>query len=97
MPVYPEPYKSLEDFEYLGDLRLTRANEGRPDKKGSDADYILGDHYRARVQVRGVDDDTYWHGICVPKGYKTDLASAPRLGAIARGSHWAVSRSMHLP
>ena len=85
MPVYPEPYKSLEEFEYLGELRLTRAMHAVQTRRGSDADYIVGDHYRARVLVRGDDDETYWHGICVPKGYKTDLVSVPRWGRVLVG------------
>ena len=85
MPVYPEPYKSLEDFQYLDDLRLTRAMKAVQTRRGSDADYIVGDHYRGRVQVRGLDGKTYWHSICVPKGYKTDLVSVPRWGRVLMG------------
>lgn len=85
MPVYPEPYKSLEGFEYLDDLRLTREMKAVQTRRGSDADYIVGEHYRGQVQVRGNDGETYWHGICVPKGYKTDLVSVPRLGRVLAG------------
>ena len=85
MPVYPEPYKTLEGFEYLGDLRLTRAMKAVQTRRGSDADYIVGEHYRARVQVRGNNGQTYWHSICVPKGYKTDLVSVPSWGRVLVG------------
>ena len=85
MSVYPAPYKSVEKFEYLGDLHLTRAMKSVQTRRGSDADYIVGDHYRGRVKVRGVDDETYWHGICVPKGYMTDLVSVPRWGRLFVG------------
>ena len=34
---------------------------------------------------RGNDGETYWHSICVPKGYKTDLVSVPRWGRVLVG------------
>ena len=85
MRVYPAPYKSLEHFEYLGSLQLTRAMNAVKTRRGKDADYIVGDHYRARVQVRGIDDEAYWHNICVPKGYMTDLVSVPWWGRVVVG------------
>ena len=80
MPIYPAPYKSLEEFQYLDDLDLTRTIAAVQTRRGKDADYIVGDHYRARVKVRRADDSTYWHCICVPKGYMTDLVSVPKWG-----------------
>ena len=82
MPVYPTPYQSLETFQYRSDLQLTRAKNAVKTRRGGDADYIVGDHYRGRVKLRGVGDETYWHDICVPKGYKTDLVSVPRWGRL---------------
>ena len=85
MRVYPEPYKTVEDFRYCDDLRLTRSIKAVRTRRGSDADYVVGDHYRGRVRVRGFDGKTYWHSICVPKGYKTDLVSVPRWGRVVVG------------
>ena len=85
MPIYPAPYKSLEEFQYLDDLYLTRTIAAVQTRRGKDADYIVGDHYRARVEVRRADDSTYSHCICVPKGYMTDLVSVPKLGRLFVG------------
>lgn len=77
--------ETLEGFEYLDSLHLTRSIRSVQTRRGKDADYIVGDHYRARVKVRGADGKTYWHCICVPKGYMTDLVSVPRLGRLFVG------------
>lgn len=85
MPLYPDTYHALVDFKYLDCLQLTRSIDAVRTRRGNDADYIVGDHYRARVCVRDTNDETYWHPICVPKGYKTDLVSVPRLGRMFLG------------
>ena len=76
--VYPEDRVEIVGFKYCSDLHLTRSIKAVRTRRGEDAKYLVGTPYRATVKVRSEGSDSNWHRICVPQGYKTDLASVPQ-------------------
>ena len=78
MNVYPDTQVEVVGFRYCSNLHLTRSIEAVRTRRGEDAKYLVGTLYRAMVKVRTENSDRHWHRICVPRGYKTDLASVPR-------------------
>lgn len=78
MDAYPECGASVVGFRYCSDLHLTRSITAVKTRQGEDAKYVVGRPYRARAKLCAADGRCYWHGICVPRGYRTDLASVPR-------------------
>lgn len=82
MDVYPVQRAEVAGFEYCSDLHLMRSIFSVKTRRGADADYLVGTPYRARVRLRVDGEKEHWHSICVPRGYKTDLASVPRLARL---------------
>ena len=78
MNVYPESGAQVVGFKYCTDLHLMRSIAAVKARRGEDAKYLVGRPYRARVKLRNGEGERRWHEICVPAGYKTDLASVPR-------------------
>ena len=76
--VYPVGEVEVVEFRYCGSLHLTRSIEAVKTRRGEDAKYVVSKPYRAKVKLRA-DGQCFWHCICVPKGYMSDLASVPRL------------------
>ena len=83
MRIYPKSEcgaVEIDGFKYCSDLHLTRSIEAVKTRRGEDAKYLVGKSYWAMAKLRCGEHEPYWHYICVPQGYKTDLASVPRPG-----------------
>ena len=88
--VYPNGKAEMAEFKDCTDLHLTRTIESVQTRRGDDAKYVVATPYGGTVRLRDIDagprkdeagDSEYvWHRIRVPRGYKTDLASVPRIG-----------------
>ena len=73
-PPYPAPptWKSISEFKYESDLKLTRHREGIPDRR-REAQYVVAEAYTVSFNLDGRR-----RTVTVPKGMLTDLASVPR-------------------
>ena len=76
--VYPQSEVEVIALEFCSHLHLTRSIQAVRTRRGKDAKYVISKPYKAKVEVRA-NGKTYWHKICVPKGYMTDMASVPRI------------------
>ena len=77
--VYPGTQIDVVGFRYCSHLHLTRSMKAVKTRRDEDAKYLIGTTYRATAKVRSAGSESRWHSICIPRGYKTDLASVPRL------------------
>ena len=85
MSVYPDEPVSVDGFEYLDDLHLTRKIQAVQRRCCEDAKYVLAKQYRCKIAVSGVGGSRELE-VAVPKGFLTDLCSVPPL------ARWLVSR-----
>ncbi|QFU07678.1 hypothetical protein PARPLA_01592 [Rhodobacteraceae bacterium THAF1] len=76
MPIanpYPDDWRALTDFCYLGPLSLIRPPALLLDRIGEDGDYVVNQDYDVALRI---DGDS--RVITVPRGLITDLTSVPR-------------------
>ena len=79
MSAYPHSLPvEVTGFSYCDDVHLTRSIDAVRGRKGEDAYYVLGRSYWCTVTMM-IGGKKAIHPILVPRGFLTDLSTAPRL------------------